>query len=112
MLKALFLRTLSVRSEGSYVRLEGCLSSSRRLFLLILKALLSRHVIRLGLCPFAKPAMETGKVRFKIASGVRTEEDALRLLLEEADLVIRKSEEDLPTTLIAFPDLYPDDFLE
>jgi hypothetical protein len=31
---------------------------------------LCRHVIRLGLCPFAKPAMETNKVRFKIASGV------------------------------------------
>ena len=70
-----------------------------------------RHVIRLGLCPFAPPAMETGKVRFRICTGVTDEDEALKIFLEEANMIIETPEKQLPTTLIAYPDLYSDDFL-
>jgi hypothetical protein len=55
--------------------------------------------------------METGKVRFRICTGVTKEDEALEIFLEEANMIMETPEKELPTTLIAFPDLYSGDFL-
>ena len=63
---------------------------------------LEEFVVGLDLCPFARPLL--GSPALRIAINDNTEPDALRrTFLEELDLLQRSSEEEVATTLLAFP---------
>ena len=59
-------------------------------------------VVGLNLCPFARPLL--GAARLRIAICGETRPQALRqAFLQELDLLQRSAEEDIATTLLAFP---------
>jgi uncharacterized protein len=59
-------------------------------------------VVGLNLCPFARPLL--GAARLRIAICGETQPQALRqALLRELDLLQRSTEEEVATTLLAFP---------
>jgi hypothetical protein len=59
-------------------------------------------VVGLNLCPFARPLL--GSARLRIAICGETQPQALRqALLQELDLLQRSTEEEVATTLLAFP---------
>mmetsp|Transcript_14684 Transcript_14684/g.22819 ORF Transcript_14684/g.22819 Transcript_14684/m.22819 type:complete len:207 (-) Transcript_14684:321-941(-) len=64
------------------------------------------HVIRLGLCPFAAAVMDSMSII--VRSDVIDEESALQLFLEQANRIMETPEEELPTTILALPNLFPE----
>ncbi|MDH4039902.1 MAG: DUF1415 domain-containing protein [Gammaproteobacteria bacterium] len=63
---------------------------------------LAQCVVGLNLCPFARPLL--GSERLRIAICNATQPDALRtVFLQELDLLQRCGEEEIATTLLAFP---------
>ncbi|EKX42182.1 hypothetical protein GUITHDRAFT_111748 [Guillardia theta CCMP2712] len=65
-----------------------------------------QHVVRLGLCPWASGVID--RIRIIVREDITDEEDAKDLFIEEAKMLIDTPEDELPTTILAFPNLYPD----
>lgn len=67
-----------------------------------IRAWLARFVVGLNLCPFARPLL--GAASLRIAISEQTEPaDLRRAFLRELDLFQHSSEEEVATTLLAFP---------
>jgi hypothetical protein len=64
-------------------------------------------VIGLRLCPFAASPWNAGEVRLRV-SRATTPEDAVRDALDEALHLMEVSEDEVSTTLVAFPDTLAD----
>ncbi|QEW05811.1 DUF1415 domain-containing protein [Nitrincola iocasae] len=77
---------------------------------------LEQVVIGLNLCPFAHKPYREGLIRIRVST-VATEEAALALMVEELEGLDASQPETLETTILAFPNLWPDfldynDFLD
>ncbi|MFL3653633.1 MAG: DUF1415 domain-containing protein [Halioglobus sp.] len=59
-------------------------------------------VVGLNLCPFARPLLGAANLRIVICEGSQIV-DLRSVLLQELDLLQRNSEQDIATTLVAFP---------
>jgi uncharacterized protein len=66
------------------------------------RAWLESFVVGLNLCPFARPMLNTDKLRISV-SNAESAEGRARDFLGELDLLQRSSEEQLATTLVVFP---------
>jgi len=80
------------------------------------RAWLEKAVIGLNLCPFAKAVYARDRVRL-VVSQARHMDDLLEELDSELDLLVATPAEQIDTTLIVHPTLFPDfldfnDFLE
>jgi hypothetical protein len=81
-----------------------------------IQAWLDEFVVGLNLCPFARPLLGTDKLRIEICN--HTSSEQLRMaFLSELDLLQRSAEEEVATTVLAFPAALGDfgdylDFLE
>ena len=63
---------------------------------------LEDFVVGLNLCPFARPLLGAPNLRIAICEGVDAA-DLHRTFLQELDLLQRSTEQDIATTLLAFP---------
>jgi hypothetical protein len=68
------------------------------------------HVVRLGLCPYAAGVVD--KMRTVVALDIKDAESARKLFLEEARFLIKSPESEVPTTILALPNLFAEDFME
>jgi uncharacterized protein len=68
---------------------------------------LSSMVIGLGLCPFADPVFKTGRIRFALSESNQPE-DLLTQLADELKLLENAPREEIETTLLIAPAVYPD----
>ncbi len=67
-----------------------------------IRSWLADCVVGLNLCPFARPLLGAARLRIAICS--ETQPQALRqAFLQELDLLQRSAEEEVATTLLAFP---------
>ena len=67
-----------------------------------IRSWLADCVVGLNLCPFARPLLGAARLRIAICS--ETQPQALRqAFLQELDLLLRSAEEEVATTLLAFP---------
>lgn len=67
-----------------------------------IRAWLAEIVVGLNLCPFARPLLGADQLRIEICS--ETAFEPMRMaFLHELDLLQRSSEEEIATTLLAFP---------
>lgn len=71
------------------------------------KAWLETIVIGMNFCPFARKPFESELVRLT-CSAAEKDDDILEVVLEELNRLEDSSSSDLETTLIIFPDIYPD----
>lgn len=69
-------------------------------------------VIGLMLCPWARPAYETGRVRFALSSSTTREGVYLSLLAELEKLASGLPPQVPETTILVTPNAFADDFLE
>ncbi|MFT4823455.1 MAG: hypothetical protein ACJAUG_000005 [Halioglobus sp.] len=78
-----------------------------------IRAWLESFVIGLDLCPFARPLQHCDSLRICL-SAARSASDRHKVFLQELDLLQTSSEQELATTLLAFPDSLAsfDDFLD
>jgi hypothetical protein len=65
--------------------------------------------VRLRLCPYAAAVVD--KMRIVVRLDIADEDSARALFLEEAQYMMGRPEEDVPTTILALPNLLSDDFL-
>ena len=65
-------------------------------------AWLEKSVIGLGLCPFAKPALQSGAIRIRVVEGA-DEEVAMAAVLEEAQRLVESSPEESITSMVVTP---------
>ena len=63
---------------------------------------LNDTVIGLGLCPFAKPVLESGGVRIRVVEGL-DEEEAMAVVMEEMRALVESSPEDSITSMVVTP---------
>lgn len=71
------------------------------------RAWLETIVIGMNFCPFARKPFESELVRLT-CSAAEKDDDILEVVLEELNRLEDSSSSDLETTLIIFPDIYPD----
>jgi hypothetical protein len=67
------------------------------------------HVVRLGLCPFAAGVIDG--MRVVVRGDISGEAAARAAFEEEAAYLMGRPEEEVPTTILALPNLYSDDFI-
>lgn len=78
-----------------------------------IRAWLESFVVGLNLCPFARPLLHADNLRISISHADAP--DALRLaFLQELDLMQRSDEQEIATTLLAYPESLAsfDDYLD
>ena len=75
----------------------------------VVRAWAIQHVVRLGLCPYAAGVVEG--MRTVVRGDISSEAAARALFLNEAKFLMDHTEEQVPTTIVALPNLYPEDFM-
>lgn len=86
--------------EGAQEVVSAQLGESDAIFLC--REWIRRHVIRLGLCPFASKPFTEERIRYAV-SDAKTEEDLVEDFFREGELLLEADPEEIATTMLIAP---------